>query len=61
MKKTTNCIFAKLSSSQIENLTNVVKETIAFETGIAAIKTFTSADLRNIQKQSRGRWQRKFF
>lgn len=61
MKKTTNCIFAKLNNIQIENLTSVVKETIAFEAGIAAIKTFTSAELWNIQQKSRGRWQRKFF
>ena len=61
MKKTTNGIFAKLSTSQIENLTSIVKEKIAFEIGIAAIKTFTSADLWNIQKKARGRRQKKFF
>lgn len=61
MKNTTTGIFTELSNSQIENLTSIVKETIAFETGISAIKTFTSADLWNIQQKSRGRWQRKFF
>ena len=61
MKKKSNSLFANLSNSQIENLTREVKETIAFEPGAAVSKTFTTADLWNIQRQARTRVQRRFF
>ena len=50
MKKETEINFAKISNEQAEALVTVVKETIAMD--FTAYKTFTTADLWNIQRRS---------
>ena len=52
MKTQSNTLLAELSKTQVENLTNQVKETVAIGYN-AGTKTFSSADLWNIQKQRR--------
>lgn len=52
MKTQSNTLLAELSKTQVENLTNQVKETLAIGHH-AGTKTFSSADLWNIQKQRR--------
>jgi hypothetical protein len=51
MKKQTTNQFSPISKEQTEKLTTVVKETIAL--GLSQVKTFTTADLWNIQRRSR--------
>jgi hypothetical protein len=52
MKHQSNTLFTQLNKQEVENLTTVVKETIAF--GIAAThKTFSAVDLWNIHRQRR--------
>lgn len=59
MKKQTNNQFNSISKEQTEKLTTVVNETIAL--GISQVKTFTSADLWNIQRRSRTSMSRRSF
>ncbi|MEJ7587643.1 MAG: hypothetical protein WKI04_08785 [Ferruginibacter sp.] len=59
MKKQSNTLFAIISSKMVENLTNVVKETLATEFNQPANKIFTAADLWSIQRQRRTRTQRR--
>jgi len=58
MKKQTTNQFLEMSKEQTEKLTTVVKETIAL--GFGRAKTFSTADLWNIQRRSRTMYQRRF-
>ena len=61
MKRTTNSLLNQLSNTEMESLTNVVRETIA--TGSTQSKpnrSFTTADLWSIQRQARSRTTRRF-
>ena len=49
-----------ISRNEIENLTKEVKETLAFGYRVVKTKSFTSADLWNIQRQSKTRSSRRF-
>jgi len=48
---TTATLFSTLSNAELKTLTTTVDETLAFKTSTP--KTFTAADLWNIQKQRR--------
>jgi len=58
MKKQTNQ-FSPISKEQTEKLTTVVKETIAL--GLNKVRTFSAADLWNIQRRSRTIMSRRSF
>ncbi|MEO5892398.1 MAG: hypothetical protein ABIQ31_19270 [Ferruginibacter sp.] len=60
MKKQSNNLFAAISTQMVENLTTVVKETLATGFNQPKGKIFTAADLWNIQRQNRSRTQRRF-
>jgi hypothetical protein len=49
-----------ISRNEIESLTIEVKETLAFEHRVVKAKSFTSADLWNIQGQRKTRSSRRF-
>ena len=59
MKKQASASFVKMSTQHLENLTTLVNETLA--TGIVppTAKTFTVADLWNIQRQGKSRIPRR--
>lgn len=59
MKKQTTNQFSPISKEQTEKLTTVVKETIAL--GLSHVKTFSTADLWNIQRRSRTIMSRRSF
>jgi hypothetical protein len=59
MKKQTSNQFSPISKEQTEKLTTIVKETLAL--GISHVKTFSSADLWNIQRRSRTMMSRRSF
>jgi hypothetical protein len=59
MKKQTTTRFSPISNEQTEKLTTVVKETLAI--GISHVKTFSTADLWNIQRRSRTLMSRRSF
>ncbi len=59
MKASTNK-FAQIETSTLEVLTRVVKETLAPAAMLSQHKTFSAADLWNIQRQVRSRVQRRF-
>ncbi len=50
-------LFTRISDAQTSNLTTVVTETLSFE--INKKKTFTAAELWNIQRQKRSFVQRR--
>lgn len=60
MKKQSNILFAKFSKDALANLTMEVKETIAAGFTLPARRTFTTADLWNIQRQIKNIIQRRF-
>jgi hypothetical protein len=60
MKKQSNTLFTGISKGQVENLTTIVKETIAAGYNQAQTKLFTAADLWKIQRQKKGFSQRRF-
>lgn len=60
MKKQSTGLFSQMSKEQFENLTIVVKETLATGYNLPSHKKFTSADLWNIQRQGKTRIQRRF-
>ncbi len=60
MKKQSTSLFSQMSKEQFENLTIVVKETLATGYNLPTGKKFTSADLWNIQRQGKTRIQRRF-
>ena len=51
MTKNTDFNFAKISKEQSNELTTMVKETLA--TGFVSAKSFTSVDLWNIRRQGK--------
>ena len=59
MKKQTTNQFSPISKEQTEQLTTVVKETLAL--GISHVKTFSTADLWNIQRRGRTMMSRRSF
>jgi len=59
MKKQSENTFSLLSQKQVETLTQVVKETLA--AGFTKPKTFSTADLWNIQRRGRTMLQRRHF
>jgi len=60
MKKTYSGTLATISRTEIEVLTREIKETLAFEAIAIKTKSFTSADLWNIQRQAKARSSRRF-
>lgn len=60
MKKNSTNLFATISTEMVENLTTIVKETLATGFNQSKSKTFTAADLWNIQRQGKSRTQRRF-
>lgn len=59
MKKQSTNQFSQISKEQTEILTTVVSETLA--TGFSQAKTFSTADLWNIQRKSRTMMIRKYY
>ena len=59
MKKLSTNLFTIISAKDVENLTTVVKETLAASFN-QQNKVFTAADLWNIQRQGKRREQRRF-
>lgn len=57
MKKQTTKSFSPISKEQTEKLTTVVKETLAL--GINQVKTFSAADLWDIQRRGRTMMSRR--
>ncbi len=62
MKKHLTTLLSEIRSEQLEKLTTMVNETLAveFEFSQPKSKTFSTADLWNIQRQGRSRIQRRF-
>lgn len=60
MKKSLNNS-ANLSAAQLEELTTLTQETLAYNVTTPKYPIFTSADLWNIQKSLRSRNQRRYF
>jgi hypothetical protein len=60
MKKQSTTLLSTISKAQVDNLTNIVKETIVPGYAEIAKKQFTAADLWNIQRQRRTFVQRRF-
>ena len=60
MKKQSNTLFTYLNIEQVENLTSIVKETLATNVSTKSNKTFSAADLWNIQRQKKGFVQRRY-
>lgn len=61
MKTQSNTLFLHFSKEVMANLTMEVKETLATGFGLPQQKTFTAADLWNIQRQTKARVQRKYW
>lgn len=59
MKKSSNGLFASISNINLQNLTSTIHETLAIGNYQNA-KTFTAADLWNIQRQGKSRIQRRY-
>ena len=60
MKRQSTTFFTTLGKAQLENLTTIVNETLATGFARPAAKTFTAADLWNIQRHAKCRTQRRF-
>lgn len=60
MKNSSTSLVSKLSDIQLENLTNEVKETIGGGIFSANCRTFTAAELWNIQRYGKNRPTRRF-
>jgi hypothetical protein len=60
MKKQSNTLFTKFSKDSLADLTNEVKETIAFGLVEPHHKIFTIAELWNIRRQAKARVQRRY-
>ena len=59
MKKQSENNFTQISKEHTKELTTVVKETLAL--GLIPVRTFSTADLWNIQRRSRTMLQRRSF
>ena len=53
MKKQSNTLFTGLTEAQVNSLTSIVAETIAFSQEMPKTKVFTAAELWNIQRQKK--------
>ncbi|MEJ7586142.1 MAG: hypothetical protein WKI04_01145 [Ferruginibacter sp.] len=60
MKKQSHTLFTKISKDTLSGLTREVKEKLATGFNLSAKKTFTVADLWNIQRQRKSMVQRRF-
>ncbi|MEO5893263.1 MAG: hypothetical protein ABIQ31_23635 [Ferruginibacter sp.] len=60
MKKQPNTLFNKFSRETLADLTKEVRETIAVGLSLSGKKTFTAADLWNIQRRRKSMVQRRF-
>ena len=60
MKKQSNTLFTYLNIEQVQNLTSIVKETLAKNANTVSNKTFSAADLWNIQRQKKSFVQRRY-
>ncbi|MEP7107555.1 MAG: hypothetical protein ABI760_06220 [Ferruginibacter sp.] len=60
MKKNSYSLFLQINPIQLENLTTIMKETIAPGFVESGTRIFTSADLWQIQRQGIRRMQRRF-
>ena len=60
MKQQSTALFTQLNKQEVENLTMVVKETLATEFA-GQTKIFSSVDLWNIQRQRKGFSGRRCF
>ncbi|MEO7768526.1 MAG: hypothetical protein ABIS01_13945, partial [Ferruginibacter sp.] len=61
MKRQSYSLFNQMSKEQTGELTTMVKETLAEGFYQLKTKTFTAADLWNIQRQVKSRISRKIF
>jgi len=61
MKTQSTNLFAQLSEATVKNLTTEVKETLAFGYNKSQPKTFSAAELWNIQRQRRSLGSRRGF
>ncbi len=52
-------LFSAINEAETKKLTTVISETLAFD--LNQVKTFTAADLWNIQRQRRSNIQRRHF
>ncbi|MEO6733953.1 MAG: hypothetical protein ABIN01_22205 [Ferruginibacter sp.] len=60
MKKQSTNLLAQISKLQLENLTAIVKETLATSITQPDTKRFTAAELWDIQRRGKTRIQRRF-
>ena len=60
MKKQSGTLFTKLTRETLAGLTNEIKETLAAGFNPPPAKTFTAADLWNIQRHGKSIVQRRF-
>lgn len=61
MRTQSSNLFGQLSKATVKNLTTEVKETLAFGFSISKTKTFSAAELWNIQRQRRSLGSRRGF
>lgn len=59
MNTQNNNLLKSISKEETKRLTNVVNETIAFDVNV--VKSFTAADLWNIQRSRRSSLQRRHY
>ena len=60
MKKQSNILFTKIGKDAFADLTQEVKETIAFDLAEPRHKVFTTGDLWNIYRQAKSRTTRRY-
>lgn len=61
MRTQSSNLFGQLSKATVKNLTTEVKETLAFGFSTSKTKTFSAAELWNIQRQRRSLGSRRGF
>lgn len=61
MKTQSTNLFSQISKETVKNLTTEVKETLAFGYNNSQSKTFSAAELWNIQRQRRSLGSRRGF
>lgn len=61
MKSQSTNLLNQLSKTQVENLTMEIKETLAIGYSHRTAKTFSAAELWNIQRQHKSSTQRRRF
>ena len=61
MKMQSTNLFSQISKATVKNLTTEVKETLAFGYSNSQNKTFSAAELWNIQRQRRSLGSRRGF